>query len=334
MRAIAGSCTYRRLTSNGDENMRRIYRRHELSGSDRGGFTLIELLVAIAIIAVLVALILPAVQQAREAARRVQCKNNLKQIGLAIHNFAEAFGELPPGGVYDGNTGLRRGSVFVYLLPMLDETPLFDAYDLKKTNVDNTVLSSGNFAAATVLPSLVCPSDSHPMYYFGRAPHNYAASRGPTAVYDNPACSCNYPWASLALAPADDKYIFAGPFTRVGTRAKLKDIRDGLSNTLFFGEVRPECSEHIQNGWAASNDGNGYCTTLIPINYLTCNPNDADPCRRPCNWNTEVGFKSAHSGGAHFLLGDGSVRFISESIDHQSYQYLGGKNDGKVVTDF
>jgi prepilin-type N-terminal cleavage/methylation domain-containing protein len=314
--------------------MRRIDRRQARSGQIRGGFTLIELLVVIAIIGVLLAVLLPAVQQAREAARRTQCRNNLKQIGLAIHNFEQAYGEMPPGGVYDVATGIRRGSVFVYLLPMLDETPLFDVYDLRQINVDNTLLSSGDLAASLVIGSFVCPSDNHPESYFDRAAHNYAASRGPTAVFDNPACSCNYPWAGFALAPADDQYNFAGPFTRVGTRAKFKDIRDGLSNTIFFGEVRPECSEHAQNGWAATNDGNGYCTTLIPINYLTCNPNDADPCRRPCNWNTEVGFKSAHSDGTHFLFGDGRVRFVSENIDFQTYQYLGAKNDGHPATDF
>ncbi len=87
----------------------------------------------------------------------------------------------------------------------------------------------------------------------------------------------------------------------------------------------------MQNGWAASNNGSGYCTTLIPINYDSCSPDHPDPCHRPCNWNAEVGFKSSHEGIAHFLLGDGSVRAISENIDHQVYQYLGAKNDGKVV---
>jgi len=79
---------------------------------------------------------------------------------------------------------------------------------------------------------------------------------------------------------------------------------------------------------------NGRRTKLIPINYNTCDANAADPCRRPCNWNTEVGFKSAHMGGAHFLLGDGSVRFIMENIEYQTYQNLGAKADGKVVGEY
>ena len=133
------------------------------------------------------------------------------------------------------------------------------------------------------------------------------------------------------MAPLDSPGNFAGPFTRIGTAAGLQQVSDGLSKTIFFGEVRPACSEHASNGWATSNNGNGYCTTLIPINFDTCNEDAADPCQRPCNWNTEVGFKSAHPGGAQFLLGDGSIRFLPEDIDHQAYQYLGAKNDGQPI---
>ena len=104
-----------------------------------------------------------------------------------------------------------------------------------------------------------------------------------------------------------------------------------LSKTIFFGEVRPQCSQHVRGGWVASNNGNGYCTTLIPINFDTCNDRAPDPCHRSCNSNTEVGFKSNHPGGANFLIGDGSVQFLEEAIDHQMYQYLGAMNDGYVV---
>ena len=301
----------------------------------RSGFTLIELLVVMAIIAVLVALLLPAVQSAREAARRSQCANNLNQIGLAVHNFEGTFGRLPPGAVWNPNGTNNKGSVYVYLLPELEQKAAFDAFNLTLPNIDGTTFpGTSQLVGSVVLPGLICPSDSHPSTYFGLATQNYAASRGPTDVFKNPDCPCDYQWKSFAQAPLDDPYQFAGPFTRVGTQTRFRDMTDGLTNTIFFGEVRPACSQHAQNGWSLSNDGNGYCTTLIPINYDTCKDNAQDPCRRPCTWNTEVGFKSAHVGGTQFLLGDGSVRFISESINYQTYQNLGAKSDGNVVGDF
>ena len=133
------------------------------------------------------------------------------------------------------------------------------------------------------------------------------------------------------MAPVDDSEVYVGPFSRTGVQRELEEITDGLTKTIFFSEVRPLCSQHVRNGWVASNNGNGYCTTLIPINYDTCNDTAIDPCHRSCNWNTEVGFKSTHPGGANFLFGDGSVYFLEEQIDHQLYQYLGAMNDGQAV---
>ncbi len=306
-------------------------RNRRATYSTRRAMTLVELLVVIAIIGALVAMLLPAVQAAREAARRSTCTNNLKQIGLAVLNFEQAKGHLPPGGIWE--EGVRRGgSVYVQLLPMLEQPALYQAFDFKGTNVDDTTLPGSNKRAdSTPLSILTCPSDDRETYYDGRASHNYAASRGPTALWSNPSCMCDYPWEDSARAPIDDKQNFAGPFTRVGTEVELQAITDGVSQTIFFGEVRPDCSEHSRNGWVASNNGNGYCTTMIPINYDTCDDEALDPCRRSCNWTTEVGFKSAHGGGAYFSFGDGSVRFIQEDIDHATYQLLGAKDDGEVA---
>jgi hypothetical protein len=169
---------------------------------------------------------------------------------------------------------------------------------------------------------------------------NYAASRGPTKHLNNSGCSCaiwdllNQRIGAEAFEYADHVpgSTFAGPFTRGSTQIKYQQITDGLSHTIFMGEVRPDCSEHAARGWADSNNGNGLASTLIDINYDTCNKNHPDGCHRWCNWNTEVGFKSAHPGGALFSMGDGSVHFLSETIELFTYNRLGSKADGYAVS--
>lgn len=307
--------------------------KQSLTRRRRRAFTLVELLVVVTIIGLLIALLLPAVQAARESARRAQCQNNLKQIVMAALQFEDAYKRLPPGAVWS-DSGIERGSVHVYLLPYLERTSLYQAFDLKKNSIDgSTFPGTTQLIASTVISTLICPTDPHPKrYYETLASQNYAASRGPTAVFDNPACSCPNPWQSLAQAPFDDPKNFAGPFTRLGTQVRLAEISDGLANTIFFGEVRPRCSEHARNGWAMTNDGNGLCTTLIPINYDSCNENHDNPCHRPCNWSTELGFRSLHPNGALFGFGDGGVRFLPQNIDHLLYQNLGAKADGQAAT--
>lgn len=303
--------------------------------SQRTGMTLVEMLLVMAIIGVLVALLLPAVQSAREAARRMSCSNNLRQIGLAVSSYESVHKAYPPGARWGRHAPVgkrkRRGSILVHLLPYLEQNAAYDAFDFKKKEIDDQVFPGTNrLIASHPISTYVCPSDGHGGSFNGRALHNYAASRGPTEVWDNPQCSCTHPWKELARAPIDDLVMFAGPFTRVGVSSHVRDITDGTSKTIFFGEVRPECSVHAQAGWAKTNNGSGYCTTMIPINYDTCNEEAPDPCNRPCTWNTDVGFKSPHPGGSQFLFGDVSMRFIQESVDHQLYQLIGTKDDGEV----
>ena len=311
----------------------------------RMGFTLVELLVVIAIIGILIALLLPAVQAAREAARRMQCSNNLKQIGLALHNYHNTNKCFPPGSFWYGTDYANyRGSILVRLLPFLEQQPLYDLFDFKNSagvSIDNQTLpGSSEFIQSTIVPVYVCPSDNHPGVLNGRALHNYAASIGPTTHYDNPDCRCpGYDsWNAYAPDPWGGRYgsatRFAGPFFRwpVNTQTKIRDCTDGLSSTIYFGEVRPMCSAHNSNGWGSSNNGQGLTSTIVPINYDSCNETGTtDGCQRPCNWNTELGFKSRHPGGAQFLFGDGSVHFLPETIDHWNYQYLGAKADGQVA---
>ena len=322
----------------------------------RRGFTLVELLVVIAIIGILIALLLPAVQAAREAARRMQCSNNLKQIGLAVLSYEDNHGTLPPGAFWypiEG-TGITKqgGPILVHLLPFVEQRMLYDLFSFDVVSTDVEIYAKkgpdGKSIASTPISAYICPSDTHggqikaegdaydgvPDAYV--AAHNYSASRGPSGLSNNSGCSCSHPFNAYAIesySTADRSADFPGPFSRRGYPVRLNAITDGLSNTIFFGEVRPECSVHAGNGWATTNNGNGYCSTIIPINYDSCKHSGGNGCQRYCNWNVADGFKSNHPGGAQFLYGDGSAHFLRQDIDHQMYQYLGAKADGQTIAE-
>ena len=150
-------------------------------------FTLVELLVVIAILGVLLGLLLPAVQAAREAGRRAHCSNNLKQIGLAMHSYADVHRKLPAGGIWN-SAGQGKGSALVHLLPFVEEKPLFDAFDFKVGNTDGSFFpGTTTLIGSTPVPTFICPSDSGDPLPGDHAKHNYAASLGPTEVYDNPS---------------------------------------------------------------------------------------------------------------------------------------------------
>jgi prepilin-type N-terminal cleavage/methylation domain-containing protein/prepilin-type processing-associated H-X9-DG protein len=303
-------------------------------------FTLVELLVVIAIIGVLVALLLPAVQSARESARRAQCVNNLKQIGLAIHNYHDSINVVPPGAFWFNNsTSEYRGPVLVHILPYIEQQNIYNMFDFAGNVpiVDNQTTPTGQLIKTLRISTYHCPSESDYIMPDGRVCHNYVASSGAgkrtNATGAGPPCPCNDPaiydvWNAYALNPNYD--YPTGPFSRYPPylRIQLTDVKDGLSNTIFFGEVRMKCSVHNQTGWTSSNNGNGLVGTVIPMNQNTCNNNSTDNCKRPCNWYIELGFKSLHPGGCNFGMGDGSVHFMRQNIDHRAYQYLGSINDG------
>ncbi len=313
----------------------------------RVGFTLIELLVVIAIIAILIALLLPAVQQAREAARRTQCKNNLKQIGLAVHNYHDTFNQFAPGAFWslpatqDCPTGThQKGSILVHILPYIDQAPLFNQWDFKRCDADTSVIPNTTTNIRTnVIPAYRCPSDTSPEKNgSGFGVHNYAACFGAGntgGATGNSTCQCpNTPFQNW-LRPNTDPNAVPGMFTRAYRTTRIRDCVDGTSNTIAFGEVRPDCSNHANAGWGSSNNGNGLVSTLYPINYDSCNtatPASATAaCNYRCNWITELGYKSRHVGGAHMLMCDGSVRFFSENIDMNAYANLGSKADKNPV---
>jgi prepilin-type N-terminal cleavage/methylation domain-containing protein/prepilin-type processing-associated H-X9-DG protein len=334
----------------------------------RRAFTLIELLVVIAIIAILIALLLPAVQQAREAARRSTCKNNLKQLGIALHSYHETYGQFPIGTGINGNEcntqfgrtngqcfpwqgGLwRKGSTLVKLLPYIDQGPLYDQIDFNG-DVDAWFFNTANGVRTLKIPTLLCPSDTI-MIRPDRAHTNYVTSMGAQRI-DHRSNLCVILPANLVNGRQDGNYFghgaqghgstnnpinLSGVFGRYIWAAKIRDITDGTSSTIAMGETRPDCNDHSAGGWFHGNAAHAGSTTP-PINYDSCDntggfPGTGDPCKRWDGWVTSWGFKSRHAGGAHLLFCDGSVHFLSESIDWVTYQKLGDRRDDQVVGEF
>jgi len=313
----------------------------------RRGFTLIELLVVIAIIAILVALLLPAVQQAREAARRSSCKNNLKQLGLALQNYHDTHSVFPPGRGGPGHQGGDRWSAHVHLLPYIEQGALYDAWMSQAEapgypNIRpwNEWTSGGTIPTGADINSIICPSDPYQKNLMGgQGGTNYAFCGG-----DNPH----------RLDDRDGR----GCFCRESS-VKIRDILDGTSNTIVVGEiVRPKGGQALgdvvrpsSGDWnsimdnpsqcqAMFNKSTGLYITPVPSSgeftggdqkqgyrygdggtvftfFTTILPPNSPSCMRQRNDSGDgiLSSGSRHSGGAQFCLADGSVRFISENID-------------------
>ena len=318
------------------------------------GFTLIELLVVIAIIAILIALLLPAVQQAREAARRSQCKNNLKQLGLAMHNYHDTHNVFPPAYIRQGTSGLpstysswcslradgsavsntSRGWAWsTFVLPFVDETAIYNNLTPDGCCPPASSSTSGSYnnnglpLLRTVVSTFLCPSSPNE----GRETNN---SFGDYSV---------------------SNYVYNGRMADGGTVRRMRDIVDGTSNTILAGErhfaIRTKPSDPTkmtgravgsvmfvqQEASTASATGRGFWPINTP--YI----GDTGCCGNDDNL-TRYAFGSMHEGGCHFVLCDGSVRFISENIQDRPtggseggdylYQNLLDHDDRNVIGEF
>ena len=265
----------------------------------RTGFTLIELLVVIAIIAVLIALLLPAVQMAREAARKTQCRNNLHQIGIGLHNYLSSHGVLPSSVVGTSGGAAQNHLLHTWLtmiLPYVEQDVLYNGYNfsLRYSHVSNATVVS------QVVEGYLCPSASNiPLVQAGFGVNNYAASGG------------------------TEPQVFDGvmfPISSVG----MRDILDGTSQTFAASEIIHETLGWARGADATSGGGGGGCSNGFARGVArwwkcctACAQAGVNPLQTACNNSCErrFQFSSMHAGGLHFAFADGHVQFLSENID-------------------
>ncbi|QDT65428.1 DUF1559 family PulG-like putative transporter [Calycomorphotria hydatis] len=334
---------------------------HNHTLAKRHAFTLVELLVVIAIISLLIALLLPAVQQAREAARRSQCQNNLKQIGLALHNYHDLHRRLPMGSLYSDTTTpwtTSRVTAFARILPMMEQSALF-------ADIDWTagIHSAPNKdIRETNMPMYRCPSDPGSKADTGstRAPTSYVLCYGsnldeaggggnPNIPVVPGHCTGGY-WCRIPYNDNTQDAIFsANSYTR------FRDITDGLSNTMAVSECivgglvignqhgtdlnASELNSCItataspeENTFRGESWFTGQIHTFLFNTIKTPNPVTPD-CRR-YNSVGNMAARSMHIGGVQVLMSDGSVHFVTENINLTLWQNLGDRADGSVIADF
>jgi len=308
-------------------------------------FTLIELLVVIAIIAILVALLLPAVQQAREAARRMACLNNLKQFGLALHNYLDTYGQFSKGGVIASmqNTATQNAAAKfrtlswgAAMLPFLDQGPLFHSLNQNEWFVH----PSNQAPAATPLSVFICPSSpggnelkpngdntSAPGRY-GRS--DYAGNYGTRGIHCMPQMNCQNNYRPNGEGRG---ILMSASEPSIAPR----DVTDGLSNTAYFGEA-PNALHGLwmghKNYFDQHSPINSRYDTFANTPFGGCQAASNSPNigKLGCDYGQE--FHSYHTGGAHFLIADGSARFVNQNIDLGTFAALLSRSGGEVNGEF
>lgn len=295
-------------------------------------FTLIELLVVIAIIAVLIALLLPAVQQAREAARRTQCKNNLKQLGLAMHNYHDQCNIFPYG---ERNTGAYhiRDTWMQQILPMIEQAPLYTAY---QADMSMWIMDVTPTVRDRALAAFQCPSDPS-----GPAKGGSGGTRSGGDGFQG-----NY---VMCIGKTQNYNVDNGGMFYWNSNTGLKSVIDGTSNTIMASEVLIRGAANT-GGWGegggywGGGEGGGFgFTTQYPPNSTVSDmvyqcksttwPNA--PCTSKTTYNTQLILaRSYHTGGVHAAMADGAIRFISNNIDVNVFNNLGSRAGGEVVGDF
>lgn len=298
------------------------------------GFSLIELLTVIAIIGILTAILIPALQAAREAARKSTCSMRLRQVALAVHSHASATNRLPPGhfmGPYGVGKDSLSWSWIAHVLPHLEEQSLYD-----RGRVGSQTLANSGIANAR-LPVLICPSDSYPstpridagdLLEFPVGVTNFKAVCGANWGHDKsqnltsigtdwPHRGANGSWDGLNQG---DGAMFRSDYQ---VRRRLETITDGLSKTFLIGEVLP--SKDRWTSWPYSN--NAYSTCAIPPNFTSTSGN-----YDPLWWPNVLSFRSAHHGVVGFAMADGSVQAVSDKIDLDVYRGLATISGGEDVS--
>jgi len=303
------------------------------SCSRRRAFTLIELLVVIAIIGILIGLLLPAVQKVRSAAQRLKCQNNLKQWGLAAHDFHDAYGRFPPGVNRGSPEPTRRYAVFHALLPYIEQENLEKRWDY--TNFNNNQTGGANATIAQIVPAMICPADQLPN------PPVDSQSNAPNvwALTSYGGCGGTRAYTSQGPPLTLDGIFCDGAWHRI------TDVSDGTSNTLLFGErshydpiFDSQTGDHMYTWgwWAFGGDGDVLLGTTAPLDYMLPPTWSSEPAaQQQQEYELRLNaFGSCHGGGANFALADGSVRFIADDISPVTYQALGTRANGEPVGDY